>query len=132
MRYNYHCNKCGICYERESPVDRRDGYEAGLHEGCNYQAVRIFQPAEVCIPFSFRVNLRSLIPTYEECAEVDKRNEAYLRQPKEPAKPSFEECLETACVENRVNPNALNQYQMKHINMTELESRVSPNFAWGE
>lgn len=113
MRYNYFCNKCGAFYERESLVDHRDSIKAGLHEGCNYLAARLFEPAQVMIPERFGISMASFAPTYEECAEVDRRNDEWLNRKKEPEKASFEDCLEKACVENRVDPRQLNEYSLR-------------------
>jgi hypothetical protein len=61
--------------------------------------------------------MRSLMPSYAECAAIDKRNDEYLNQKKEPEKPSFEDCLEKACVENRVDPRRLQDYKLRQLNV---------------
>lgn len=109
MRYDYQCSRCRKKFERECPVALRDRQFCD----CNYFAVRVFQPADICIPSRFKVNIRSIMPTYEECAAIDKRNEEYLAEKKEPEKPSFEAILDKECQIRRVDPKQLSEYQLK-------------------
>lgn len=91
-------------------MDERD--EQVCHQ-CSATLERLFQVADICVPDRFAsFSISSLMPTYEECAEVDRRNEEYLNRKKEPVGPTFEECLETACIENRVEPAKLNAYKL--------------------
>jgi hypothetical protein len=109
MRYDYRCTRCRKRFERECPVAFRDRQFCD----CNYAANRIFTPAQVMIPERFGISMASFAPTYEECAEVDRRNDEWLNRKKEPEKASFEDCLEKACVENRVDPRQLNEYSLR-------------------
>jgi hypothetical protein len=69
------------------------------------------------IPERFGLSMQALTPTYNELAAQDKRNDEYLNQKKEPAKPSFEDCLEKACVANRVDPQKLNEYKLEEMTL---------------
>lgn len=128
MRYDYCCSTCGKIQEHDTPIVDRDR----VMWCCGWTLKRVFTPAQIMLPERFRMSMAALTPTYDECAEIDRRNDEYLNRKKEPAKPSFEDCLEVACVENRVDPKALENYQLKNLTLTPLESRISPNFAWGE
>lgn len=112
MKYDCQCHACQRVFEVECPVGERD---AQTCPECDEQMDRIFRPAQICLPERFKSSMASLTPTYQEIAAQDKRNEDYLNQKKEPAKPSFEDCLEKACVENRVDPGKLQTYALKEM-----------------
>lgn len=109
MRYDYECAVCGAAEERDCAVADRDRQFCQ----CGIMFFRVFTPAQVMIPERFGISMASFAPTYEECAEVDRRNDEWLNRKKEPEKASFEDCLEKACVENRVDPRQLNEYSLR-------------------
>jgi hypothetical protein len=113
LRYDYVCSRCREQFERDCPVDTRDEQWCD----CDYYAVRQFRPAQIMIPERFGLSMQALTPTYNELAAQDKRNDEYLNQKKEPAKPSFEDCLEKACVANRVDPQKLNEYKLEEMTL---------------
>jgi hypothetical protein len=115
LRYDFHCQGCGETEEWSIPVGDRDSTKpCGV---CGGPSTRVFVPAQIMIPERFGLSMQALTPTYNELAAQDKRNDEYLNQKKEPAKPSFEDCLEKACVANRVDPQKLNEYKLEEMTL---------------
>lgn len=112
MRYDYDCQGCGHAEERSIPVEERD---LQFCMECLNPLVRVFTPAQIMVPERFGMNMRSFMPTYDELAAIDKRNDDYLNQKKAPAKPSFEDFVEKECVKQRVDPKQLNEYTLDQM-----------------
>lgn len=110
MIYEYDCAGCDTRFERNVAVDCRDVVRCD----CGRPARRIFRPAQICLPERFtKWSIKALEPTYEECKEIDARNEAYLNEKKPPEKPDFDKILQKECEIRRVDPQKLEQYKLK-------------------
>jgi hypothetical protein len=110
MIYDYDCSGCDTRFERNVAVECRDVVRCD----CGRPARRIFRPAQVMLPERFtKWSLKSLTQSYEESKAIEKRNDEYLSQPKEPEKASFDAILQAECVKNRVDPQKLAAYKLK-------------------
>lgn len=110
MTYDFTCPRCCVTNERSCLVGERDNQ---VCDGCGRLLTREFRPSQIMIPERFGLSMQALTPTYAELAAQDKRNDDYLNEPKEPAKPSFEDCLEKECIKNRVDPRKLADYKLE-------------------
>lgn len=109
MFYEYDCWGCGDVAERNCAVDERD---LQVCMKCMNGLVRRFQPPMIVVPERFGLSMSRLAPTYQELADLDKRNDEWVSRKREPEKASFETCLEQECLKNRVDPNKLQQYTL--------------------
>jgi putative FmdB family regulatory protein len=108
MIWDYACNECGTIRERNCRVIERDEQDC---DECGTRMERLFAPAIVMLPERFtKWSRKNLEPTYEECVEMDRRNEEYLAQPKEKPKPDFDTILTAECERNRINPREIYEY----------------------
>lgn len=112
MIWDYCCHECGTIREYQSSVEDRDNQCCRV---CDSILERVFQPAEVMLPERFTKYSRSILePTKAELLEIDRRNDEYLNnKPREKPQPTFDDCLKAECLERRIEPKLVYQYQGK-------------------